>query len=68
MLLLVAIVAVALAFDFTNGFHDSANAIACSISTRALSPRIALLMAAALQHGRAPSPARTWRRPSARAS
>jgi inorganic phosphate transporter, PiT family len=48
MLLLVAIVAVALAFDFTNGFHDSANAIACSISTRAMSPRIALLLAAAL--------------------
>ncbi len=47
MLLLIVIVAVALAFDFTNGFHDSANAIACSISTRALSPRFALLMAAA---------------------
>jgi PiT family inorganic phosphate transporter len=41
-------VAVALAFDFTNGFHDSANAIATSISTRALSPRVALLMAAVL--------------------
>lgn len=48
MLLLIVIVAVALAFDFTNGFHDSANAIATSISTRALSPRVALLMAAVL--------------------
>jgi len=46
MLLVIIVIAVALAFDFTNGFHDSANAIACSISTRALSPRFALLMAA----------------------
>jgi PiT family inorganic phosphate transporter len=44
--LLVVIVVVALAFDFTNGFHDSANAIATSISTRALTPRVALGMAA----------------------
>ncbi|MBE7189028.1 inorganic phosphate transporter [Jatrophihabitans endophyticus] len=44
--LVVVIVVVALAFDFTNGFHDSANAIATSISTRALTPRIALVMAA----------------------
>jgi inorganic phosphate transporter, PiT family len=48
MLLLVVVVAVALVFDFTNGFHDSANAIATSVSTRALSPRLALLMAAVL--------------------
>ena len=45
---LVAVVAVALFFDFTNGFHDSANAIATSVSTRALSPRLAVLLAAAL--------------------
>src|SRR5437764_1006519 len=38
---LVAVVAVALAFDFTNGFHDAANAIATSVSTRAVSPRLA---------------------------
>jgi PiT family inorganic phosphate transporter len=46
---LVAVVAVILAamlFDYTNGFHDAANAIATSVSTRALTPRIALLMAA----------------------
>jgi PiT family inorganic phosphate transporter len=48
MLLLIVIVAVALGFDFTNGFHDSANAIATCISTRALSPRVALAMAAVL--------------------
>src|SRR5688572_327345 len=35
-----------MAFDYTNGFHDAANAIATSISTRALTPRIALAMAA----------------------
>ncbi|GAA4976180.1 inorganic phosphate transporter [Kineococcus glutinatus] len=46
--LLVVVVVVALVFDFTNGFHDAANAIATSVSTRALTPRVALLMAAAL--------------------
>ena len=35
---LVIVVATALAFDFTNGFHDTANAIATSVSTRAMSP------------------------------
>jgi PiT family inorganic phosphate transporter len=43
---LIAIVAIALAFDYTNGFHDAANAIATAVSTRALTPRAALLMAA----------------------
>src|ERR687885_1196581 len=42
------VVATALAFDFTNGFHDTANAIATSISTRAMAPRVAVAMAAAL--------------------
>jgi inorganic phosphate transporter, PiT family len=45
---LVAVVAVALFFDFTNGFHDTANAIATSVSTRALTPRTAVLLAAIL--------------------
>ena len=45
-LTLIAVVAVALFFDFTNGFHDSANAIATSVSTRALTPRIAVAFAA----------------------
>jgi inorganic phosphate transporter, PiT family len=47
-LTLVAVVAVALAFDFTNGFHDAANAIATSVSTRAISPRLAVLGSACL--------------------
>ncbi|MEX2212124.1 MAG: inorganic phosphate transporter [Gaiellaceae bacterium] len=45
---LVAVIAVALFFDFTNGFHDAANAIATSVSTRALSPRTAVIYAAIL--------------------
>jgi PiT family inorganic phosphate transporter len=44
--LLVITVVVALTFDFTNGFHDTANAVATSVSTRALSPRLAVLIAA----------------------
>jgi PiT family inorganic phosphate transporter len=47
-LTLVAVVAVALFFDFTNGFHDTANSIATSVSTRALAPRPAVLSAAIL--------------------
>ena len=46
MVILITIVVLALVFDYTNGFHDSANAIATSVSTRALSPRTAVLMAA----------------------
>src|SRR3954452_22651578 len=42
---LVVVVVVALGFDFTNGFHETANAVATSISTRALSPRMAVLIA-----------------------
>ena len=36
------VVVVAFGFDYTNGFHDAANAIATAVSTRALTPRIAL--------------------------
>jgi inorganic phosphate transporter, PiT family len=43
--LLVVAIAVALGFDFTNGFHDTANAVATSVSTRALTPRMAVLTA-----------------------
>jgi inorganic phosphate transporter, PiT family len=42
------VVGTALAFDFTNGFHDTANAVATSISTRAMGPRVAVTLAAAL--------------------
>jgi PiT family inorganic phosphate transporter len=45
---IIAIIVIALAFDYTNGFHDAANAIATSVSTRALTPRAALLMAAVM--------------------
>ncbi|MEU7568374.1 inorganic phosphate transporter [Streptomyces fradiae] len=45
---LVVTIGVALFFTYTNGFHDSANAIATSVSTRALTPRAALLMAAVM--------------------
>lgn len=46
--LIVIIVVLALAFDYTNGFHDTANAIATTVSTRALSPRRAVMLAGAL--------------------
>jgi PiT family inorganic phosphate transporter len=46
--IIIAVVAVALIFDYTNGFHDAANAIATSVSTRALTPRVALVMAAVM--------------------
>src|SRR3954470_6480280 len=43
---LVAVILVALAFDFFNGFHDAANSIATVVSTRVLSPRLAVVWAA----------------------
>ncbi|WP_159810448.1 inorganic phosphate transporter [Cellulomonas citrea] len=46
--LVVLVVVLALSFDYTNGFHDAANAIATSVSTRALTPRVALVMAAVM--------------------
>lgn len=46
--LIILVVVLALAFDFTNGFHDTANAIATTVSTRALAPRKAVLMAGIL--------------------
>lgn len=42
------VILIAFAFDFTNGFHDAANAIATSVATRALAPRTALIMAAVM--------------------
>jgi PiT family inorganic phosphate transporter len=47
-IILVIVVVTALAFDFTNGFHDTANAVATSISTRALAPRTAVTLASIL--------------------
>jgi len=45
---IVIIVVLALAFDFINGFHDTANAIATAVSTKALPPKVAVYMAAVL--------------------
>ncbi|MBI5189512.1 MAG: inorganic phosphate transporter [Nitrospirae bacterium] len=45
---LVAVIILAIGFDFMNGFHDAANAIATSVSTRVLTPRQAIVMAAVL--------------------
>jgi len=45
--MLVLVILLAIAFDYVNGFHDTANAIATSVATRALSPRYAILMATA---------------------
>jgi len=46
--LLVCVIVLAAIFDFINGFHDTANAIATSVSTRVLSPKVAVTMAAVL--------------------
>src|SRR6187402_380293 len=45
--LIVVVIALALFFDYVNGFHDTANAIATSVATRALHPRVAIVMATA---------------------
>src|SRR5436305_4180856 len=45
--LLVVVIVIGLAFDFTNGFHDTANYVATWVGTRALSPRSAVLISAA---------------------
>jgi PiT family inorganic phosphate transporter len=47
-LILYIVIGTALAFDFTNGFHDTANVVATSISTRAMAPRVAVTYAAIL--------------------
>ena len=47
-ILLVLIIVVALFFDFTNGFHDTANAMATSIATGALKPKVAVALAGVL--------------------
>ena len=46
--LIWAVVLLAVLFDYVNGFHDTANAIATSVSTRAITPRHAIMMAATL--------------------
>ena len=44
LLIVVIVVVTALAFDFTNGFHDSANAMATSVATGALKPKVAVIL------------------------
>lgn len=46
--IVIGVVVIALIFDYTNGFHDAANAIATSVSTRALTPRAAVALAAVM--------------------
>src|SRR4051794_41362334 len=48
LIILVLLIATALAFDFTNGFHDTGNAMATSIATGALKPKTAVLLAGVL--------------------
>ena len=47
-LIIVLVIALALFFDFTNGFHDTANAMATPIATGAMRPKIAVALAAVL--------------------
>src|ERR671928_1245347 len=47
-IIVVIVIATALIFDFTNGFHDTANVVATSISTRAMPPRVAVGLASIL--------------------
>ena len=50
LVLVSIVVVIALVFDFTNGFHDAANAIATCVSTRSMRPKSALLMADHNEH------------------
>ena len=45
---MVLVIALAMGFTYTNGFHDASNAVATSVSTRALTPRVALALAAVM--------------------
>ena len=48
LITVILVVVVALGFDFTNGFHDTGNAMATSIATGALKPKVAVALAAVL--------------------
>ena len=66
--IVIVVVVTALAFDFTNGFHDTANAMATSIATGALKPRTAVLIAGVLNLVGASSRSRWPRRSRAGSS
>lgn len=48
LITVLLVVAIALVFDFTNGFHDTANAMATSVATGALKPKVAVTISAVL--------------------
>ncbi len=48
MLLLLAVIFVALIFEFLNGFHDTANSVSCAVGTKVLTPNRAIALAAAM--------------------
>ena len=60
MTLVLIVVFVALAFEYINGFHDTANSIAMGVSTRALTPRMALTLAAVPRREQAVTDAAVW--------
>jgi phosphate/sulfate permease len=66
--LIVIIIGIALFFDFTNGFHDSANSISTVVSTKVLSPRNAVIFAAFLILSLHLVSVLRWQAPSARLS
>ena len=66
LLLLIITILVALIFDFLNGFHDAANSIATVVSTRVLSPKLAVVWAAFFNFVAAFSWARQSQKPLAR--
>ena len=66
LILVILIILVALAFDFTNGMHDAANSIATIVSTRVLSPRQAVVWAAFFNSSPSLSSERPWPTRSAR--
>ena len=62
LFIVITVIAVALIFDYTNGFHDSANAMAGPIATGAIRPRTAVILGAFLNLVGAASPPRSQRR------
>ena len=64
MTLILIVIAVALVFEYINGFHDTANSIATVVSTKVLSPRQAIVMAAITHNAHHIHHRRSWSPPS----
>lgn len=64
MLFLLIVIFAVYVFEYINGFHDAANAIATVVSTKVMTPRVAVLMAAAFNLLGAPFLEQLWRRRS----